>query len=103
MKQTLSHDEILDRLNEIIEGHAAGDRFYGYIGQDPYKSDIFRLFVSAFDQDLDIAKADALCDHLAERFPAHYEQTKMKNDVLVTVVGWWGEWRYALTRYHASV
>ena len=97
MKGTLSRDEILDRLDEIIEGHAVDDVHYGYIGQDPYKSDIFQLFVSAFDQDLDIAKADALCDGLAERFPAHYEQTKMKNDVLVTVAGWWREWGYALT------
>ncbi len=103
MKQTLSRDEILDRLNEIIEGHAVDDVGYGYIGQDPYKSDIFWLFVAALDQNLDISKADALCDGLAEKFPLNYEQTKLKNDVLIVVAGWWREWGYALTRCHVSV
>ena len=55
MEQTFSREQILDRLNRIIEGHAVPEMGYGYIGQDPYKSDIFRLFVSAYDQEMDIA------------------------------------------------
>ena len=100
MEQRLPRDQILRRLNRVIEGHAANEMGYGSIGQDPYKSDIFRLFVTAFDQQMDIVKADALCDALAEAFPPHYEQTKLKNDVLTTVATWWREWGYALSRYH---
>jgi len=103
MKEIFLHNEILDKLNEIIEGHASGDIGYGDINQDPYKSDIFRLFASAFDQNLDIARADALCDGLADRFPINYEQTKLKNEHLVLIAGWWREWRYAIMKHHASV
>ena len=101
MEQILSRQQILDRLNRIIEGHAGEGIGYGSISQDPYKSDIFRLFVLAFDHGMDIAQADALCDALAETYPVHYEQTKLKNDVLVTVASWWREWGYALTRHNA--
>ena len=102
MGNTFSREEILDRLNRIIEGHAGEEVGYGYIGQDPYKSDIFRLFVTAYDQGMDIAKADGLCDALAEMYPPHYEQTKLKNETLVTVATWWREWGYALARYQAG-
>ena len=92
----LSQNDILSRLNEIIDGHTGDDKGYGSIHQDPYKSDVFRLFTQAFKQNMDIAMADALCDKLAEKYPPHYEQTKLKNETLVLIASWWREWRYAL-------
>jgi hypothetical protein len=91
--------QILDKLNRIIEGHAGGEKGFGYIGQDPYKSDIFRLFVETYKQDMNISKADALCDELAEKYPGHYEQGKLKNNTLCAVIAWWSEWKYAIDRY----
>jgi len=90
---------ILDKLNAIIEGHTGRDVGYGYISQDPYKSDIFKLFMETYRQGMDISMADALCEELAEKYPNHYEQGKLKNDTLCTVVAWWREWKYALDKY----
>jgi len=88
-----SRNEIVDDVIELLRQHNENRR--GYIHQEPYKADFFRLFAAAFNGGMmnrfdDCLYADALGDSIADRAP----------DVLGTktwdeLYSMWGAWTYA--------
>ncbi len=93
---------ILDRLHFLINGHATESDGFGDILQDPYKSDIFRLFFAAYRQGFDIAHGDSLYPTIMARSECYEEANSAHVATLAKVTHWFSDWKYACDRLEAD-
>ena len=97
----MQSDEILDALEEYLGQYVGGTR--GYAWQDPYRGDLFKLFLQAYKQGY-VSSAgpapltgSAIRDALSTRFqPVDPPQDQL--DFLEQIAILWDAWGYALDR-----
>ena len=97
----MQSDEILDTLEEYLGQYVGGTR--GYAWQDPYRGDLFKLFLQAYKQGY-VSSAgpapltgSAIRDALSTRFqPVDPPQDQL--DFLEQIAILWDAWAYALDR-----
>ena len=94
----MTQEEIITRLIDHLDLYFTGG--FGSVHQDPYKSDIFKLFREAYNNGYcehpsrPLLTGDALRDTLQVLWDTGGEETqrqKLANEVLTM----WDEWRYA--------
>lgn len=94
----MTQEEIITRLIDHLDLYLTGG--FGSVHQDPYKSDIFKLFREAYNNGYcehpssPLLTGDALRDTLQVLWDTGGEETqrqKLANEVLTM----WDEWRYA--------
>jgi hypothetical protein len=97
----MESEEILDALEEYLRQYVGGTR--GLAWQDPYKGDLFKLFLQAYKQGYAHATAPApltgstIRDELIARYqPVSPSQAQL--EFLDQIVILWDAWSYALDR-----
>ena len=101
----MTNEEILNRINEYLDQHLSGIR--GYIRQEPYIGDFFKLFAAAYanreaaDPAASHITNDGLVEEVGER--SHRtdssENHQKKLDLLRKLGAMWSEWDYAWEMY----
>ena len=104
----MEEHELLDVLKSLVEFHSKGNpppNMY----QEPYRSDIFKLFRTAHDREWFEPEAqirmtgDAIKDYFHQNFwPADKDETpeyKARIKTLNSILHNWEEWHYALQQY----
>ena len=97
----MTNDEILTKINDLLDQHVRGIR--GYIRQEPYLSDLFKLFAAAYANaesagpDASHITGDGLIGQLgdlsqATNTPDNYPK---KLELLRKFGAMWSEWEYA--------
>lgn len=94
-------ERLRDKLREFLNEHLVQHR--GYLGQEPYKKDLFRLFKLAYEGNYFDVKAsprltgDALRDWLQETWlaPMDGDQRERAEAIAEDLLRRWDEWRYA--------
>jgi hypothetical protein len=102
----MESEEILDALEEYLRQYVGGTR--GLAWQEPYKGDLYKLFLQAYKQG-HVQSAgparltgSAMRDELIARFqPMRPLQDQL--DFLDQLVILWDAWSYALDRYQEGV
>ncbi len=95
----MSQEEILDKIIEYLKEHLDENGPRGYIGQDPYKSDFFKLFREAYKNDYfdlsseKVLTGDAIISRLSERWTEN--SCIEKDELLEEFRKNWNEWKYA--------
>ena len=97
----MTGEEIIEKLQGRLHGHLKG--YLGYLGQEPYKNDFFRLFREAYDGKFFDATArprltgDALRDLLEVRWieAMDDEEAERARAIMEDLLRRWDEWRYA--------
>ncbi|MFH0771020.1 MAG: hypothetical protein V1933_00125 [Candidatus Omnitrophota bacterium] len=96
----MNKEEIIKEIVRLLEGHFSGIR--GYIGQDPYRSDFFKLFNEAYRNAylVDSEGTDLTGDHLADltiaRLPVNEDKNPEHKTILLAFAQQWNNWRYAI-------
>ena len=100
----MTQEEIIRQVHELLDMHLKGTR--GYIGQEPYKGDFFRLFSQAHRNGYIESSSsprltgDALRDILVTRwFDDDESLNEKRKDLLNLLLTKWDEWRYAWDHY----
>ena len=98
----MTRDEIVNTLVDYLDQQLKLVR--GYIGQEPYRSDFFKLFKEAYEQDyFEISpnlKADSIRDTIMTRWSSRTPD--QENEKLELIQQWsvpWDEWRYAWDKH----
>ena len=101
----MTNEEILSHINDCLNQHANGIR--GYIRQEPYLGDFFKLFAAAYaNREADGSSAshitsDGLVAEIAgwshDVDTPEYNQKKL--DLLHKLGAMWAEWDYAWQKY----
>ena len=97
----MTAQQILDRIIEYLDQHLSGIR--GYIGQDPYKSDFFKLCKEAHHHGYCEPSShprltgDAMKSILEVRWSTGgFAKEEQRSDLMERFFAMWDEWRYAL-------
>lgn len=100
----MTQEQIINQIINYLQMHAKGVR--GYIGQEPYKSDFFRLFKEAYHRKYFDATSqprltgDSLREILRHRwFSPDVLDTRQRHHLMNQLCSRWDEWRYAWDRY----
>ena len=100
----MTQEEIIERLIELLDQHLKDVR--GYIGQEPYKGDFFKLFKEAyrnryFDVQADpLLTGDSLRDIVVARwFTGEDAEDERRQQLMDQLFPKWDEWRYAWDHY----
>ena len=99
----MTQEEIIERLIRYLDSHLKGE--WGDIGQEPYKSDFFKLFKEAYrngycdDQASPRLTSDYLTDIVGERWETSEEAEDKKQELMEQFFPKWDEWRYAWDHY----
>ena len=97
----MNRDEILQRLQDVLDGHVK--HYLGYLGQEPYKSNLFELFRLAYNGghfDVNAAHrltGDAIRDSFNDRWFIDLDDNErsVAQDVVDDLLRRWDEWHYA--------
>ena len=97
----MTGEEIIEKLQGRLHGHLKG--YLGYLGQESYKSDFFRLFVIAYNGNhFDVTAeprltGDALRDLLEVRWIAAMddEEAERAKAIMEDMLRRRNEWQYA--------
>lgn len=96
----MTQQDIIRELHELLDMHLKGTR--GYIGQEPYKGDFFKLFQEAYRSGFIEPSSsprltgDALRETLGTRwFDDDESLNKKRTELLDLLFTKWDEWRYA--------
>ena len=90
--------EVLEAIIDYLRMHRRGS--VGYLGQEPYKGDLFKLFAKAYNAGLteldtapprELLTGDALGSVIMERAPEFAEG----GEEVYFLTQKWDEWRYA--------
>jgi hypothetical protein len=102
----MQSEEILDALEEYLGQYVGGTR--GLAWQDPYRADLFKLFLQAYKQGYVKSAGPAPLtggairdEILARSQPTNPSQDQ--RDFLDQIVILWDAWGYALDRYQEGV
>lgn len=102
----MQSEEILDALEEYLGQYVGGTR--GLAWQEPYRGDLFKLFLQAYKQGYvqsagpSPLTGSAIRDEiLARSQPTNPSQGQ--RDFLDQIVILWDAWGYALDRYQEGV
>jgi len=102
----MQSEEILDALEEYLGQYVGGTR--GLAWQDPYRADLFKLFLQAYKQGYVKSAGPAPLtggairdEILARSQPTNPSQGQ--RDFLDQIVILWDAWGYALDRYQEGV
>jgi hypothetical protein len=97
----MQSEEILDALEEYLGQYVGGTR--GFAWQDPYRGDLFRLFMQAYKQGY-VSSAgpapltgSAIRDELSTRYQPK-DPSQDQRDFLEQIAILWDAWSYALDR-----
>lgn len=100
----MTQEEIIRQVHELLDMHLKGTR--GYIGQEPYKSDFFRLFREAHRNDyIELSSSprltgDAFRDILVARwFDDNETLNERRTELIDLLFTKWDEWHYAWVHY----
>ena len=85
----MEHDGVVDRIIDLLRSQ---DKQGGFLHQEPYKSDFFRLFVTAAGEG-DGLRADRLHGIIASRAPDVFD-----GKTWPLLFAAWPEWDYAWSR-----
>jgi len=88
-------DSLKNVMRSHIADHISGQR--GSIHDEPYKQDLFRLLVRAY-QELFIA--DLSGEHLRESLQDLADESDTARTIVDEFCAMWDEWTYALTHHH---
>jgi hypothetical protein len=95
-------EEILDALEEYLRQYVGGTR--GLAWQEPYKGDLFKLFLQAYKQGYvqSTGPAPLIGSAIQEELMARYQPESPSPEQLAfleQIVILWDAWSYALDRY----
>ena len=100
----MTQEEIIERFIAYMNQHLKDVR--GYIGQEPYKGDFFKLFKEAYlNNYFDVSAhprltGDSLSDIVITRgFTEDEEENKKREHLMHQLLPMWDEWRYAWDHY----
>jgi hypothetical protein len=102
----MQSEEILDALEEYLGQYVGGTR--GLAWQDPYRGDLFKLFLQAYKQGYvqSAGPAPLTGSAIRDELLARAEPTTPSADqhtFLDQIVILWDAWSYALDRYQEGV
>jgi hypothetical protein len=97
----MESEEILDTLEEYLRQYVGGTR--GLAWQDPYRGDLFKLFMQAYKQGYAHATAPASLtgSTIRDEMIARYQPMNPSQELrqfLDQIVILWDAWSYALDR-----
>ena len=98
----MQSEEILDALEEYLGQYVGRTR--GLAWQDPYRGDLFKLFLQAYKQGYVQSAGpapltgSAIRDELLERYQPTSPSPEQR-EFLEQIVILWDAWSYALDRY----
>ncbi len=101
----MTQEKIINEFHQLLDMHLKGT--LGYIGQEPYKGDFFKLFKEAYRNNYFDASShprltgDALRDVLVDRWLSrtNEKENKRKRELMEQLLLKWDEWRYAWDHY----
>ncbi len=99
----MTPEKIIEEIIDCLDSHLKGGR--GYIGQEPYKGDFFKLFKEAYrngyfeDSTSQRLTGDALRDILKERWLKEDGKNDERMKLMERLFTMWNEWRYAWDHY----
>ena len=100
----MTQDEIIERIIVYLDQHLKGGR--GYVGQEPYKGDFFKLFKEAYRNNFfDVSSrprltGDSLSDIVVTRwFTGDEVEDDKRRHFMEQIFPKWDEWRYAWNHY----
>jgi len=100
----MTQQELLSRLQQLLEIHLD----CGYLRQEPYKSDLFSVFATAYnsgyfeERSNPSLKGDSLRELLVAQWFRNTDtqaMTERRRELLGQLLPMWEEWRYALDRW----
>ena len=96
----MTQEEIIQQVQKLLDLHLK--RVSGYIGQEPYKGDFFKLFREAYHNHyFDVLSSprltgDAFRDVLVARwFDDNENLNTQRTNLMNLLFAMWDEWRYA--------
>jgi hypothetical protein len=96
----MTKDEIILTMIQFLDQHYEG-KLRGSMHQEPYKGDLFKLFVEAYNNGYihDSSQpltAGALPDTIVPKWFTSDEKANAKRtELLTTLSSFWSEWQYA--------
>lgn len=103
-ESVMTQEEIIERLIAYLDQHLKDVR--GYIGQEPYKGDFFKLFKEAHRNGYFDERAhprltgDSLSEIVVTRwFTGEEAEDKKREHLMHQLFPKWDEWRYAWNHY----
>jgi hypothetical protein len=102
----MQSDEILDALEEYLGQYVGGTRRLAW--EDPYRGDLFKLFLQAYKQGYvqSAAPAPLIGSAIRDELLARSRPTSPSPDqraFLDQIVILWDAWSYALDRYQEGM
>jgi hypothetical protein len=99
-------EEILDALEEYLRQYVGRTR--GLAWQEPYKGDLFKLFLQAYKQGYvqSAGPAPLIGSAIRDELMARYQPeppSSEQREFLEQIVILWDAWGYALDRYQEGV
>ena len=100
----MKQEDIIKEVQKLLELHFLGT--LGYMGQEPYKGDFFKLFKEAYQAGFcdtssnQTLTGDAFRSILVARwFSGDKNDDAKKEKLLDQLFSMWDEWRYAWDNY----
>ena len=92
----MTKDEIINEVIKLLNGQFIG--VFGYIGQEPYRGDFFKLFAAAYNGGHSLT-ADSLREFIIVRWCTGDEtENEKKSALMKQLLPCWHEWKYAWDR-----
>jgi len=92
----MNKEKIIKEIVSLLEGHFSGNR--GSMGQDPYRSDFFKLLKEAHKNaylETDLT-GDYLVDLTIARLSVDEDKNPGYKTMLLVFAQQWNDWRYAV-------
>jgi hypothetical protein len=98
----MQSDEILDTLEEYLRQYGGHTRALAW--QEPYKGDLFKLFIQAYKQGYvqSTGPGPLIGSAIREELTARYQPqtpSQEQREFLDQIIILWDAWSYALDRY----
>jgi hypothetical protein len=96
----MERDEIINTLVGYLDQQLKELR--GYIGQEPSRSDFFKLFREAYERDYFEVSPSLKADSIREAIMTRWKTPDQEDKKLDLIKEWstrWDEWRYAWDKH----